>query len=86
MIKYNCSIVTYILLYKVVSFFCLKLKISITTEPIEFSFLRKLYIAPVIDLDQRFVVQTTFLSAPQLLFFLLAISYRWLTTNFTPPI
>ena len=39
------SIMSYILLYKVVRFFCLKLKILITTELIEFSFLGKLHIS-----------------------------------------
>ena len=38
------------LLYKVVSFFCLKLKISLTTEPIGFFILCKLHIGPVMVL------------------------------------
>ena len=36
----------HILLYKVVRFFCLYLKISVTTEPIEISILWKLFIGP----------------------------------------
>ncbi len=45
-IPYNTWILfftIYILWYKVVSFFCLNLKISITTEPIEFSFFWNLH-------------------------------------------
>ena len=34
------------LLYKVVRLFCLKFKISITTEPIEFSVIGKVHIGP----------------------------------------
>ena len=37
-----------ILLYKVLRFFCLKLKISITTEPIGFYILGKLHIGTVV--------------------------------------
>ena len=40
----------FILLYKVVRVFCLKLKISITTELIGFSILGKLHIGPVMVL------------------------------------
>ena len=36
----------YILLYKVVMIFCLQLKISCTTDPVEFSVLGKLHLCP----------------------------------------
>ena len=41
---------SYILLFKVVRFFCLKLKISITTETIGFSVLGKHHTGPVMVL------------------------------------
>ena len=40
-----------ILLYKAVRFLCLKLKISLTTEPIGLSALGKFHIGPVMVLD-----------------------------------
>ena len=44
------------LLYKVVKFFCLKLKILITTEAIEFSILGKIHIGPVMVVDYFFYI------------------------------
>ena len=41
-------ILTSLLSYKIVMFICMKLKISIITEPIGFSILGKLYIGPLI--------------------------------------
>ena len=38
------------ILFQVVRFFCLKLEISITTEPIGFSYLGKLHMGPVMVL------------------------------------
>ncbi len=47
LITYDLHKNKHILLYKAVRFLCLKLKISITTEPIRFYFLGKLHIGPV---------------------------------------
>ena len=43
-----------ILLYKVIRFFCMKLKISMTTEPMKFFNLGELHIGPSMFLDYYF--------------------------------